>query len=263
MSRKNSNNTSQLYIICGNKGGIGKSLVALTVAAVLEEKGRELIMVDTDKDNGSLIKPYANNTRGVGLMPLNLNSEHGWEYLCDYAFGHPEKTFVIDTPAGILAAMKDWGAQAAAALNNICAMRLLWVCDPNGDALNALEIILNERPFDNLRIDVIRNEHLNPMGSGVTLDTMYSSVMNHSAMVKIRERGGAVVDFPRLLTSTANLGIMHNRLSIFDIVHLPEDPELRKAEIDRQHSCGISLLGRGNLVIWLAKVKDNFSLLNL
>jgi cellulose biosynthesis protein BcsQ len=85
-----------LTLIHGDKGGVGKSITANSVADYLISSGvsPNLIVVDSDQRNADVARMYPDRSHRINLL------EHdGWNKLYDLIEAHPESDILVNLPA--------------------------------------------------------------------------------------------------------------------------------------------------------------------
>src|SRR6267154_5732861 len=66
---------SKIHFIGGEKGGVGKSVVARLLVQWAIDKQLPFAAVDADSSHGALLRHYATSTRGVDLASLDSADE--------------------------------------------------------------------------------------------------------------------------------------------------------------------------------------------
>ena len=59
--------TTNIHFIGGEKGGVGKSVVARVIAQYAIDRGIPFVALDADSSHGALMRYYADHTRPVDL----------------------------------------------------------------------------------------------------------------------------------------------------------------------------------------------------
>jgi hypothetical protein len=94
---------SQIHWIGGEKGGVGKSLVARFLAQHFIDGGQPLRCFDTDRSHGALLRYYADYTSATPL-----DSHDSLDCVLEAAAAGPEQRVVVDMAAQTQAALTRW-----------------------------------------------------------------------------------------------------------------------------------------------------------
>lgn len=125
------------WLVAGNKGGVGKSVVAKSMADWLRFHTVAMTIVDGDKRTPDLYAAFHGTTRG---HQFDLNEETGWaelsDFLCDDKLqGH----IVINLPDGISdRAIQNFHRLERLAASYGFAVKVLFVLNTLPDGLNLL-----------------------------------------------------------------------------------------------------------------------------
>lgn len=85
---------SKIHLIGGEKGGVGKSVVARVVAQYLIDKEIQFLGFDTDRSHGSLLRFYAGYA-----SPVVVDSYESLDTIVEAATENPEKRILVDLAA--------------------------------------------------------------------------------------------------------------------------------------------------------------------
>ena len=85
---------SKIHLIGGEKGGVGKSVVARVVAQYLIDKDLPFLGFDTDRSHGSLLRFYADYA-----SPVVVDRYESLDTIVEAAIEHPEKRILVDLAA--------------------------------------------------------------------------------------------------------------------------------------------------------------------
>lgn len=85
---------SKIHLIGGEKGGVGKSVVARVVAQYLIDKSIPFLGFDTDRSHGSLLRFYADYA-----SPVVVDSYESLDTIVETATEHPDKRILVDLAA--------------------------------------------------------------------------------------------------------------------------------------------------------------------
>src|SRR5579862_4919705 len=84
---------SQIYFVGGEKGGVGKSVVARLLAQWCVDRAAPFAAIDADSSHGTLLRSYGDFTQPVDLEVFSSADE-----IVNRALG-AERTVVVDLPA--------------------------------------------------------------------------------------------------------------------------------------------------------------------
>ena len=85
---------SKIHLIGGEKGGVGKSVVARVVAQYLIDKEMPFVGFDTDRSHGSLLRFYADFA-----SPVVVDRYESLDSIVETAIENPEKRILVDLAA--------------------------------------------------------------------------------------------------------------------------------------------------------------------
>ncbi len=94
---------SYIHFIGGEKGGVGKSLVARVLAQYFIDKSLPFVGFDTDKSHGALLRFYSNYA-----APVVLDQHDSLDPVIEYAIEDPHRRIVIDLAAQTQHALAKW-----------------------------------------------------------------------------------------------------------------------------------------------------------
>ena len=204
MSKKALMTAAPVYGVMGNKGGLGKSAVARTLAENLKLSFGSVEIIDADTGNPDVAKVF-----GVEIA-FNLNKTDGFlDIINQIESTNPETPVVISFPAGLLERAFQHGSVFLDTLPDLPKMtnrpfRVVWLVDNKRDVVESLKEFLGYAP--GIHVDVFRNLHFaSPDGFG-----LFDSSKTRSAII---ENGGKVIDFPAL-ASRVMATITNNRFTI-------------------------------------------------
>ena len=176
---------STIHFIGGEKGGVGKSVVARLAAQYCIDRAIPFVAVDADGSHGALVRFYAAYTR-----PVDLTSFEGADEILALAMAEPRRV-LVDLPAQSARAVGAWidegGILDLAAESDVRVV--FWhVIDDGKDALTTLDKLL-ARYGDRVRYCVVKN-----LGRGKDF-----SLFERSATRATAERlGAAFLELPEL-----------------------------------------------------------------
>ncbi len=85
---------SKIHFIGGEKGGVGKSVVARVVAQYLIDKSIPFLGFDTDRSHGALLRFY-----GDYASPVVVDSYESLDLIVESAIANPGKRILVDLAA--------------------------------------------------------------------------------------------------------------------------------------------------------------------
>jgi hypothetical protein len=85
---------SKIHLIGGEKGGVGKSLVARVLAQYLIDKKIPFLGFDADRSHGSLLRFYADYT-----SPVVVDRYESLDSIVEAAVENPERKIIVDLAA--------------------------------------------------------------------------------------------------------------------------------------------------------------------
>jgi hypothetical protein len=85
---------NKVHLIGGEKGGVGKSVVARVLAQYLIDKNIPFLGFDTDRSHGSLLRFYSDFA-----SPVVVDSYESLDAIVEAAVEHPDKRVLVDLAA--------------------------------------------------------------------------------------------------------------------------------------------------------------------
>lgn len=85
---------SKIHLIGGEKGGVGKSVVARVAAQYMIDKSIPFLGFDTDRSHGSLLRFYADFA-----SPVVVDRYESLDSIVESATEHPDKRILVDLAA--------------------------------------------------------------------------------------------------------------------------------------------------------------------
>ena len=95
-----------VYMVSGSKGGVGKSIVSMSLIHYLSKRDEKLLLIDADTANPDVGKAYG---KSVETVYINLDEKEGWMDLVNRLAEQPDETVVVNTPARSGAGVKLYG----------------------------------------------------------------------------------------------------------------------------------------------------------
>jgi hypothetical protein len=94
---------SKIHLVGGEKGGVGKSVVARVVAQYLIDNGIPFLGFDTDRSHGSLLRFYTDYA-----SPVVVDSYESLDTIVETAGENPDKRILVDLAAQTQAPLEKW-----------------------------------------------------------------------------------------------------------------------------------------------------------
>ncbi len=196
---------SQIYFVGGEKGGVGKSVVARLLAQWCVDRAVPFAAIDADASHGSLLRSYGEFTR-----PVDLDAFASADEIVDRALA-AERTVVVDLPAQSGRALERWieSADVIRFAREAGIRMMLWhVSDGTFDSIRDLERTL-DRWADAFRYIAVKNH-----GRGKDFSLFDESAGRR----RVEQMGGAVIELPEL-DAAAMARIDRNGSSFWGAVH--------------------------------------------
>ncbi len=196
---------SQIYFVGGEKGGVGKSVVARLLAQWCVDRSAPFAAIDADASHGSLLRSY-----GEFTQPVDLESFASADEIVNRALA-ADRTVVVDLPAQSGRALERWIESAdVVRFAREAGVRLtLWhVSDGTFDSVRDLERTL-DRWADSFQYVAVRNH-------GRARD--FSLFDESDGRRRVEQMGGSVIDVPEL-DGAAMSRIDRNGASFWSAIH--------------------------------------------
>jgi len=94
---------SYIHFIGGEKGGVGKSLVARVLAQHFIDRSVPFLGFDTDKSHGALLRFYADFA-----APAVLDEHDSLDHIIEYAVEDPQRRILVDLAAQTQQSLAKW-----------------------------------------------------------------------------------------------------------------------------------------------------------
>jgi hypothetical protein len=180
---------STIHLVGGEKGGVGKSVVSRLLAQLFIDRDMAFAAIDADARHGGLLRFYSSYVQSI-----DLSSFESMDQIMDRALAS-DRRVLVDLPAQSARPIERW-IQAGDVLSFAQEMHVntVWwhVTDGGYDSVDALGRVA-EAFGGKLRLVVARNW-------GRSSD--FTQLDNSSALERVRQSGGQVVDIPVLESTT-------------------------------------------------------------
>jgi hypothetical protein len=218
---------SYIHFIGGEKGGVGKSLVARVLAQYFVDRGIPFTGFDTDKSHGALLRFYADFA-----APAVLDRHDGLDPIIEHALEDPQRRILVDLAAQTQQSLGKWLDDAdVIGLAQENGLTLTWwhVMDAGRDSVDLLRQWLDQFG-GRIKLVIVLNE--------VRGDRF--EILEASGELARAEALGASVISLRRLPDTTMQKIDQHGVSFWAAVNHP----------DRAAS-GLGLLERQRVKVWL------------
>jgi hypothetical protein len=88
-----------VYLVHGDKGGVGKSFLSAVLVEYLCERGCKVAVVDADARNADLHAVFSGGD--FPTLQTDLREEDGWTELASFLESIPHNNVVVSLPAGV------------------------------------------------------------------------------------------------------------------------------------------------------------------
>jgi len=203
---------SQIYFVGGEKGGVGKSVVARLLAQWCVDRSAPFAAIDADASHGSLLRSY-----GEFTQPVVLEAFASADEIVNRALG-AERTVGVDLPAQSGRALERWieSADVVRFAGEAGIRLVLWhVSDGTFDSVRDLERTV-ERWGDAFRYVAVKNH-----GRGKDFSLFDESL----GRLQVQQMGGRIIDLPEL-DGVSMSRIDRNGSSFWNAVHGAAGPQL-------------------------------------
>jgi hypothetical protein len=176
---------STVHLVGGEKGGVGKSVVARLLVQTFIDRGLRFAALDADQSHGALVRSYSDFTQRVELERLESADQ-----ILDRALG-ADRLVVVDLPAQSHRALRRWidSTDVLSYAREMNVRLVLWhVTDGGFDSVAHLEQLVDDFG-DSVEFVVVKNE-------GRSRD--FSQLEASRAYAQVLSLGGRVVTLPEL-----------------------------------------------------------------
>ena len=130
-----------VYMVSGSKGGVGKSIVSMSLIHYLSKRDEKLLLIDADTTNPDVGKAYG---KTVETGYINLDEKDGWMDLVNRLAVQPEETMVVNTPARSGVGVRLYGTLLTDSMQELGRKLVtLWVINSQRDSLQLLREYLD------------------------------------------------------------------------------------------------------------------------
>ncbi len=221
--------TTNIHFIGGEKGGVGKSLMARVLAQYLIDKELPFLGFDTDRSHGALMRFYAGYA-----SPVTVDKVESLDAIVEAAVDQPGRRILVDLAAQTHAPLATWMEEAGVlSLADELGMKLFYwhVMDAGKDSVDLLRRVL-DRFGTGLTYVLVRNQ---VRGSD------FGTLEQSGEQARAIGMGAHVVSIKKLNESVIQK--IDNTSSSF-----------WKAKSTEKDSSGLGLMDRQRVKMWLRDV---------
>jgi hypothetical protein len=180
-------NGKRIYLVGGSKGGVGKSLVSMSLIDHLQAAGEKTLLIESDTSNPDVWKCYKD---AIQCQLVDLDDADGWIQLVNLCDEHRDATVVVNTAARNNRGVAAYGVTLKSTLEELDReLVTLWVINRQRDSLELLNEYLET--LGSTTVHVLRNAYF----GGEAKFELYNSSKVRAA---IEGRGGRSMVFPEL-----------------------------------------------------------------
>jgi hypothetical protein len=227
---------SRIHFIGGEKGGVGKSVVARLLAQWFVDKSLPFAAVDGERSQGALLRYYRDFTQ-----PADLAATDSADQIIDRALG-ADRRVLVDLPAQSARALEAWmtGANVIGFASEMGIGLTYWhVCDGGFASVGQIDRALREFGTE--------LEHVVVKNYGRSKD--FTQFDESDAKRRLDELSGRVIELPELDPATM-YRIDKLSLSFWAAAHRAEGDDVLKP------------LERQRVKLWLERCYAQFEALN-
>ncbi len=218
---------AQIHLVGGEKGGVGKSIVARLLAQYLIDRSRPFIGFDSDRSHGALMRFYAGYA-----SPVQVDRYESLDAIVEAAAEDAGRTILVDLAAQTHAPLQRWIAESgvldlAAELG--ITMRLWHVMDNGRDAVDLLGTALAAYG-DQLQHVLVRNQ---------LRGDDFALLEASAAWVRAQALGAQVLDLRHL-----NDAVMHK-------IDATSSSFWAASQAADKDSTGLGMMDRQRVKVWL------------
>ena len=147
--------TTNIHLIGGEKGGVGKSLMARVLAQYLIDRELPFLGFDTDRSHGALMRFYS-----AYAAPILVDQSGSLDAIVEAAVDQPGRRILVDLAAQTHDALASWMEDAGViSLADEMNMKIYYwhVMDTGKDSVDLLKKLL-DRFGTGLRYVLVRNQ---------------------------------------------------------------------------------------------------------
>lgn len=197
---------NKIMLVGGSKGGVGKSMVSISLLDYYITKSRPVALIETDTSNPDVYKVYKDALNGKTML-IDLDNQNGWLTLLDAAAGElKEYDIVINTAARNNIGIETHGGTLNDSVYGLDRdLITLWPINRNRDCVLLLQKYISK--MTESKIFVFRNRYFG--------EPEKFEMYNDSGVRKMIDEKWKTFDFPDLADRVTD-DIVSKRQNIAD-----------------------------------------------
>jgi KaiC/GvpD/RAD55 family RecA-like ATPase len=207
-----------IYMVGGGKGGVGKTIVSMSLINYLTGVGKQCYLVETDTSNPDVYKSYSET---IPSQILNLDKANGWIDLVNACDEHQDKVIVINGAARSNDGVSKYGENLRGILPDLNRKLVtFWVINMQRDSVELLKQYM----------EVMQGTTIHVVKNGMFGDEHEFTIYNGSATKKAIEKQGKSLMLSELAERVSRV-LYNDRKTIAQA--LAEMPIGNKSELRR------------------------------
>lgn len=130
-----------IHLIGGEKGGVGKSVLARLLTQYMIDNETAFTAFDSDQSHGALQRFYQDYSQS-----LNINVFESMDQVIEQAVEHPDEQIIVDLAAQTARFLNQWVGESGVtelAEDNSIKLKYWHVMDSGRDSVHLLETLMN------------------------------------------------------------------------------------------------------------------------
>jgi hypothetical protein len=134
----------RVIMVCGGKGGVGKSFNVMALIDLLLRAGETVILIESDNSNSDVAKCYKGT---VQTELINLETANGWIDFLNVCNANPNAVVVVNTRAANNEGLESYAKMARDGLRKLQRpFVVLWVLNTQLDSVELLHDFIELLP---------------------------------------------------------------------------------------------------------------------
>jgi hypothetical protein len=228
--------SKRVIMVCGGKGGVGKSFNVMAVTDFLLRAGETVVLVESDNTNSDVAKCYQGT---VQTELINLETANGWIDFLNVCNSNPNAVIVVNTRAANNEGLENYARMARDGLRKLHRpLLVLWVINTQRDSVELLHDFIELLP--GTEVHAVKNLYYGRPGE-------FAEYEHSEARGIIESAGGRTVSLPKLASYVTDQ-MYNQRLAISAAAEvnfgLGIEVDRWREAVDSDASLGLVLAGR-------------------